>query len=105
MLFPAKWGSVLGLWWIAWFGIIGSLLWIASMELKRELVEHSPATLFSLVFFSTVIAAWIAFFIADSKLTANRQPFVSLLTTFGTALSAFTLVAVFYFVVVAPRVR
>lgn len=97
---------VLGLWWISWFGVIGSFIYVAGVEYRREYSESSPALAFSTLLVTATLTSWALFFICDNKLRGPRDAMVvRLLTVIGTINAVLSLLGVFYFVMIAPRVQ
>jgi hypothetical protein len=97
--------SLSGLWWISWFGIIGGFFLVGGWECKREFDDGGAASHFSLVLLTIIASSWSAFFVVDGK-ARNREPVVvEVLTAMGTLLAIFTLLGIFFFVQIAPRVR
>lgn len=95
----------LSFWWISWFGIIGGFLFVGASEFRRELSQGGAASHFCLTLLIIVTLLWIMFFVADSKVK-NREPaVVNLLTVMGTILAVFTILGIFFFIAIAPRVR
>ena len=98
--------SWLGLWWISWFGIIGSFLMIGIGEYGHE---STAASHFSVTLMIVTVLSWIVFFIADDRARkringeAIAAVVVDLLTMTGTFLAVFTLLGIGFFVVIAPR--
>jgi drug/metabolite transporter (DMT)-like permease len=97
--------SLSGLWWISWFGIIGGFFLVGGGEYKREFDQGGAASPFSLVLLVVITLSWSVFFVVDAR-ARNREPMVvTLLTVMGTLLAIFTLLGIFFFVQVAPRIR
>jgi hypothetical protein len=98
-------GILLWLWWMSWFGILGSFFYIGVDESRYEYLHQYPSTCFSIALLAIVSILWIVFFIVQDK-TWKREPEVLTLHTWlGTYLAIFTLLGVAYFATVAPRVR
>ena len=93
------------LWWISWFGVIGAFIVIAGIECRREFSIDSPALLFSAVAVTAVLGSWAAFFICENKARRRDATVVNLLTTMGTIIAGMSLLLIFYFVTIAPRVQ
>jgi hypothetical protein len=98
------WGTITGMWWICWFGFIGAFLWIGIDECRWEFSRKAAALPFSATLLLVIPASWVAFFVADSVSKERTPTVVRLLTIMGTVLAAVTLLAVFFFTYVAPRV-
>jgi hypothetical protein len=98
--------SWLGIWWIAWFGIVGGFFMVAFGEYSHQ---SSAARHFSLILMAVVGLSWIAFFVAESMANnkvdgERRKSIVYLLTFAGTLLAVFTLLGIGFVVFVAPRI-
>jgi hypothetical protein len=99
--------TLLGLWCIAWFGIAGGFLAIGGMECGREIHENGLVNHFSFVLLTLTLLAWVGFWCFYGGEWATRfwrilrLPFV----VNGTFLAAFTLLAIDYFVEIAPRLQ
>ncbi len=94
----------MGLWWVSWIGIIGAFLAVGGRECWQEFSRGGEAAPFSEIFFVVVILSWSAFFVVDGRARA-RNRVVHLLTLMGTLLAVFTLLAIFFFARIAPRVQ
>ena len=95
----------LGLFWVTWFGFIISFAFIAVVEVRREFFANSVALPFSSSLTALTLLSWIAFFVADAKLPERGPVAVNLLTMLGAVLAGMTLLGIFYFVSIAPRVQ
>ncbi len=93
-----------GLWWVSWIGIIAAFLVIGVRECWQEFSSGGAAELFSEILFVAVILSWIAFFLADGR-ERERKRVVHLLTLMGTLLAVFTLLTIYFFARIAPRVQ
>jgi len=102
---------LLGLWWISWFGIIGAFFFIGGSEYRRELSQGGAASHFSLMLIIITSISWILFYAVEAKARKrvdgekNKQVVVDLLTVLGSLLAMFTVLGIFYFADIAPRVR
>jgi hypothetical protein len=96
--------TMLGMWWISWFGFIGAFLFIGGMECKRELAERSAGSPFSVALLIVTMLAWLVFFLADKRAPNRERAVVHLLTTLGTVVTVFTVLGIFFFVDIAPRI-
>src|SRR4051812_27699870 len=96
---------LLGIWWVSWFGIIGGFLSVSVPEYKNELLGGSAAAPFSLTLLIVIVGAWIAFFTVDYKHKSRSSEVVNLLTVMGSTLAVFTIVALLYFVKIAPHLQ
>ena len=104
-------GVLLGIWWISWFGIIGAFLWVGVFEYRVILsLRHGPSS-FCLRLLLITSLMWVTFFVVDDKARKrvdgdkNRQVVVALLTFAGTILAVFTLLGIFFFSYIAPRLQ
>lgn len=102
-------GVLLWIWWIGWFGIIGAFLWVGVFEYRNTLsLRHGPAS-FSLALLLVTSLMWVLFFLVEEKARKkvdgekNRQVVVALLTFAGSILAVFTLLGIFFFSCIAPR--
>ena len=96
--------TFLWFWWISWLGIIGGFFLVGGQETWRELSQDGAALPFSLTLLIVIPVLWTAFLIADSKVK-ERARMVALLTTVGTILAILTLIGIFFFVDIAPRMK
>jgi drug/metabolite transporter (DMT)-like permease len=96
--------SLSGLWWISWFGIIGGFFLVGGWEFKRELDQGGAASHFSLALLILIALSWSAFFVVDGRAQKREPRVVNVFTVIGTLLAIFTLLGIFYFVKIAPRV-
>jgi drug/metabolite transporter (DMT)-like permease len=97
--------SLSGLWWISWFGIIGGFFLVGGWEYKRELDQGGATSHFSLALLILITLSWSAFFVVDGRAQGREPAVVNVLTVMGTLLAIFTLLGIFYFTKIAPRVR
>lgn len=94
-----------GYWWIAWFGIIAGFFMVALPECVDEVRNGQPSA-FSIALISVLSLSWVAFFVAEEKVKPPlRIMVVNFLTLTGSILAVFTLLGIFFFVQVAPRLR
>jgi hypothetical protein len=98
-------GRLLGLWWISWFGVIVGFIFIAGIECRREFSVGSPALVFSAFAVIAVLASWAAFFFCENGARRRDATVVKLLTTMGTIIAGMSVLLIFYFVAIAPRVQ
>lgn len=98
-------GRLPGLWWISWFGVIAAFLYIAGIECRREFSAGSPALVFSTAAVIAVLASWTAFFLSESRAPRRDASVANLLTAMGTIIAGMSLLLIFYFVAIAPRVQ
>ena len=96
---------LLSVWWISWFGIIGSFLWIGGLECRYEISAGVATSRFSITLFIAMILLWSVFFAADVSARKRERVVVRLLTMAGTFLAIFTILGIFFFVDIAPRIR
>ena len=96
--------AVVGFWWISWFGFLAAFLWIGWQAWIDEYRRHSPGIYFSTVLLALVSLSWIVFFIVDDW-SDRKNSSVILLTTMGTFLAFFTLLGIYYFSAISPRVQ
>jgi uncharacterized membrane protein YGL010W len=96
--------SFLGYWWISWFGIIGGFFLVGGWECKREFDRGGAAFHFSLALLIIIAVSWVAFFVVDGNAQRREPMVVNVLTAMGTLLAIFTLLGIFFFVQIAPRV-
>ena len=104
-------GFLLWIWWISWFGIVGAFLWVGVFEYRTILsLRHGPSS-FSLALLLITSLMWVIFFVVDEKVRKkvdgekNRQVVVALLTFAGSILAVFTLLGIFFFSYIAPRLQ
>jgi len=95
---------LLSVWWISWLGILLGFLYVGAWEYRIE-SSRGTTSLFSLVLLIVVPLLWIAFFVADGKAQERTPKVVQLLTMIGTSLAALTLLGIWFFIFIAPRVR
>jgi hypothetical protein len=105
MKFREKIKSLSGLWWISWFGIIGGFFLDGGWEYKREIDQGSAASHFSLALLTINALSWSAFFVLDGKARKREPKVVDVLTAMGRLPAIVTLLGIFFFVQIAPRVR
>jgi len=93
---------LLSLWRLSWFGILGGFLFVGIAEFKHVpkggVVGHFIVALLTIVTLS-----WIAFFTAQSQVRTREPLIVKLLTLTGTFLAVFTLLGIYFFVIIASR--
>lgn len=97
-----KWA---GIWWISWFGIIGGFLIVEVSESNWEIAKQAPSSHFSLILLIVIFLSWVAFYVAAFRFDREWQVVWRLLTLMGTILAAITLLGIYFFVAVAPRLR
>src|SRR5258705_10203223 len=59
--------TLLGIWWVSWFGIIGGFLLAGGQEDRRELSQSVGSSPFSLALLIVIVSSWVVFYIATSK--------------------------------------
>jgi len=97
--------TFLGIWWISWFGIIGGFLFVGVQEYRRELTQGGGASPFSLALLIATLSSWVIFYIAASRFEEHWPVVWRLFTTVGTILAVVTIMGIYFFVYVAPRVQ
>jgi hypothetical protein len=101
----AIWEKLLGVWWISWFGIIGGFLFVGVQEFRFEVSQGGAGTPFSLALLIIIVLSWVVFYIAASKFEAQWPIVWRLFTTAGTILAVVTILGIYFFVHIAPRMR
>jgi len=107
----ASWDLLVSLWWISWFGIIGAFLLVGIRAYRYVSPQRSAASHSSLALLIVTIFLWVLFYAVDEKARGrvdgekNKQVVVELLTIAGTFLAVFTLLGIFFFIYIAPRIR
>jgi hypothetical protein len=102
---------LLSLWWISWFGIIGGFLLVGVWEYRDISPQGGASPHFSLTLLIVTTLLWVVFYVVGEKARAkvdganNEQVVVNLLTVTGTFLAIITLMEIFFFIYIAPRVR
>jgi hypothetical protein len=102
--------ALLGIWWISWLGIIGGFLSVGVFEYRiaRSLRHGASSFCLALLFITSLM--WAIFFLADHKSRKkidgenSRQVVVTLLTLTGSILAVFTLLGIWFFTYIAPRI-
>ena len=101
-------GALLGIWWISWLGIIGGFLSVGVFEYRSaRSLRHGASSLCVALLFTTSLM-WAIFFLADHNVRKridgenSRQVVVTLLT--GSILAVFTLLGIWFFTYIAPRI-
>jgi membrane-associated HD superfamily phosphohydrolase len=103
--------SLLGIWWISWFGIIGAFLFVGVWEYRIALSTRRGLSHFTLLLLIVTSLLCVFFFVSDERVRSkaprdgNWQNIVFLSTVAGTILAIFTLVGTFFFIYVAPRLQ
>ena len=104
-------GTLLGVWWISWFGIIGGFLLVGVWEYRSISSQGGALPRFSLTLLIVTSLLWAVFYAVDGKARAavegakNEQVVVHLLTMAGTFLAIITLLEILFFIYIAPRVQ
>jgi hypothetical protein len=94
---------LLSLWRLSWFGIVGGFLFVGIAEFRHEIPRGGSVAHFTVALFVITILSWVAFFVAQTR-THTREPIVvRLLTLTGSFLAIFTLLGIYFFVIVASR--
>ncbi|MGA7631199.1 MAG: hypothetical protein WCB11_10550 [Terriglobales bacterium] len=97
--------TLLGIWWISWFGIIGGFFFAGIQEYRREVSQVGAASHFSLALLIVIAISWLVFYIATSKFEEHWLVVSRLFTIMGTILASLTIIGIYFFVSIAPRVR
>jgi hypothetical protein len=103
--------ALLWFWWLSWFGIIGAFLWIGVVELRIALALRQRASLFLLALLLITSLMWVIFFVVDDKARKrvdgekNPQVVVTLSTFAGSILAVITLLEIYFFRFVVPRLQ
>ncbi len=95
---------LLGILWISWFGIIGGFLLAGVEEYRRELSQGGAAAPLSLTLLIVVVLSWVVFYVATSKFEEEWPRVWRLFTATGSVLAVITLLGIYFFVYVAPKV-
>ncbi|MBV9887888.1 MAG: hypothetical protein JO119_15180 [Acidobacteria bacterium] len=101
-------GTLLGVWWISWFGIITGFLLVGYKLLS---FAHGRAAYFSILLLTITVLLWILFYVVTEKLRAkmprdkNWHASTHVSTLAGTILAIFTLLGIVFFIYVAPYIR
>jgi hypothetical protein len=94
---------LLSLWRLSWFGIIGGFFFVGIAEFRHEIPRGGAVAHFTVALLVVITLSWIAFFVAHSR-THTREPIVvRLLTLTGSLLAVFTLLGIYFFVIIASR--
>jgi len=102
---------LLSFWWISWFGIIASFLLVGVWEHWYISSQRRGASRFSLTLLIVTSLLWVLFYAVEEKARAtvdgakDKQVVVELLTIIGTVLAIFTLLGIFFFIYIAPRIQ
>jgi drug/metabolite transporter (DMT)-like permease len=97
--------TFLGLWWVSWFGIIGGFLFVGVPEYRRELTQGGASSHFSLALLIVTLSSWVVFYIAASKFEQQWPVVWRPFTTVGTILAVVTILGIYFFFYIAPRVQ
>ena len=98
------------LWFLFWIGSFYGFLAVAWEECWRQFSEKSQAFPFSIAFIFTICVSWIGFLIADSRRDSQiegvqNKRYVYLSFVFGSTISVFTLLGIYFLVSVAPLIH
>ena len=93
---------MLSLWRLSWFGILGGFLFVGIAEF-RHVSKGGAVGHFTVALLTIVTLSWIAFFAAHSQVRTREPLIVRLLTLTGTLLAVFTLLGIYFFVIIASR--
>jgi hypothetical protein len=94
---------LLSLWRLSWFGIIGGFLFVGIVEFRHEIPRGGAVAHFTIALLTVVTLSWITFFAAHSQVRTRDPLIVRLLTLTGTFLAVFTLLGIYFFVIIASR--
>jgi drug/metabolite transporter (DMT)-like permease len=97
--------TLLGVWWVSWLGIIGGFLLAGVQEYRRELSQGVGSSPFSLALLIVIVFSWVVFYIATSKFEEQWPVVWRLFTMVGTILAIVTMMGIYFFAFVAPRVQ
>jgi hypothetical protein len=98
-------------WWISWFGIIFSFFLVAFWEHRYISSQGGISSRFSVALLIVTSLLWVLFFATEEKArdwvegAKSKIVVAELLTLAGTILAIFTLLGIFYFIYVAPRIQ
>jgi amino acid transporter len=90
---------------------VRAFLLVGVLEYRIGLSTRSGASHFSLLLLIVTVLLWVLFFVLDGKVRGkahrdnNWQAIVLLSTLAGTILAILTLVGIFFFIYIAPRVH
>jgi len=94
---------LLSLWRLSWLGIIGGFLFVGIAEFRHEIPRGGAVSHFTIALLLVVTLSWIVFFGAHAT-ARTREPFlVRLYTLMGSLLAVFTLLGIYFFVIIASR--
>lgn len=94
---------LLSLWRLSWFGIFGGFLFVGIAEFRHEIPRGGAVAHFTVALLAIVTLSWIAFFVARLQVR-SREPMIEHLQTLtGTFLAVFTLLGIYFFVIIASR--
>jgi hypothetical protein len=103
--------TLVGLWWISWFGIIAGFVLVGVWEYRIILPKAGTSSRFSLSLLVVTIVLWVVFYVVGEKTRAkaegakNYQVATDLLTMAGTFLAIVTIMGILFFSYIAPRVQ
>jgi hypothetical protein len=94
---------LLSLWRLSWFGILGGFLFVGIAEFRHEVPRGGAVGHYTVALLIIVTLSWLAFFGAHLQ-TRTREPIiVRLFTLMGSLLAVFTLLGIYFFVIIASR--
>lgn len=102
---------LLSVWWVSWFGIVPSFFIVGVWETWYIASQRRGASRYSLTVLIVTSLLWVLFYFVDNKArervdgVKNRLVVVELLTIIGTVLAIFTLLQIFFFIHIAPRIQ
>jgi len=104
-------GVFLSVWVICWLGIITGFVSLFFLEYRTVLSISRAGAHFSLALFMTIVVLWILYFVCDHKARAkverkeNWRSLTLLSMLAGSILAICTVLAIVFFVFVAPRIQ
>jgi hypothetical protein len=102
---------LLSVWWVSWLAIIASFFLIGVWEHWYISSRRRGASNFSLTLLIVSSLLWVLFYTVEYKArrrvdgAQNKKVVVELLTLTGTVLAIFTLLEIFFFIYIAPRIQ
>jgi hypothetical protein len=103
--------TLLSLWWISWFGIIGGFLWVGVWEYRIISPQRGVSPRFSLTLLIVTSLLWVVFYAVEAKARARvdgakKQAGSCRPTHTGRNVSCnITLMGILFFIYIAPRVQ
>lgn len=96
---------LLSLWRLSWFGILGGFLFVGVAEFRHVSPRGGAVGHFTIALLIVITLSWIAFFAAHSRVRTRDPLIVRLLTLTGSFLAVFTLLGIYFFVVIASQLQ